>query len=222
MRGGGSLTQVATRATAASMAEAGSSTTSTYHVPVLCEQTIQLLLADKPGGTFLDCTLGGGGHAIAMLQVRTFEACVQPVLKENGGHLYCADRDPDALASAGARLEDFTASGHATLLHSNFASLPSVLRATAAGGSQHHCSSPQSDACLCFKLLYSVASSVGTHCAALFVTQQPRRAAPPFWTGCCSTLASHRTRRNQPTRGRMLNCMQLHTPTARPCILRSA
>jgi len=58
------------------------------------------------------------------------------VLKENGGHLYCADRDPDALASAGARLEDFTASGHATLLHSNFASLPSVLRATAAATTQ--------------------------------------------------------------------------------------
>ena len=53
------------------------------------------LLRPERGGLFLDGTLGGGGHAEALLE-RGPEA-----------RLIGVDRDPDALAEAGARLERF-------------------------------------------------------------------------------------------------------------------
>src|SRR5258705_2340324 len=37
------------------------------HVPVLKEEAVQLLLTD-PNGTYVDVTLGGGGHAAAILE----------------------------------------------------------------------------------------------------------------------------------------------------------
>src|SRR2546422_9396991 len=37
------------------------------HVPVLKEEAVQLLLTD-PSGTYVDVTLGGGGHAAAILE----------------------------------------------------------------------------------------------------------------------------------------------------------
>ncbi|TMQ59723.1 MAG: 16S rRNA (cytosine(1402)-N(4))-methyltransferase RsmH [Candidatus Eisenbacteria bacterium] len=37
------------------------------HVPVLKEEAVQLLLTD-PNGTYVDATLGGGGHAAAILE----------------------------------------------------------------------------------------------------------------------------------------------------------
>ncbi len=37
------------------------------HVPVLKEEAVQLLLTD-PSGTYVDATLGGGGHAAAILE----------------------------------------------------------------------------------------------------------------------------------------------------------
>jgi 16S rRNA (cytosine1402-N4)-methyltransferase len=53
------------------------------------------LLRPERGGVFLDGTLGGGGHAEALLE-RGADAV-----------LYGVDRDPDALAEAGRRLERF-------------------------------------------------------------------------------------------------------------------
>lgn len=37
------------------------------HIPVLCDQVIEAVRASD-GGRFLDCTFGGGGHALAVLQ----------------------------------------------------------------------------------------------------------------------------------------------------------
>ena len=54
---------------------------SSYHVPVLLQQTIDALLTDC-GGTYLDCTLGGGGHSSAILEA----------IAPSGGHLFSADR----------------------------------------------------------------------------------------------------------------------------------
>jgi len=67
---------------------------SAYHAPVMVEEVMGVLRPER-GGTYLDGTLGGGGHAEALLE-RGPEA-----------RLVGVDRDPDALAEAGRRLERF-------------------------------------------------------------------------------------------------------------------
>lgn len=93
-----------------------------YHVPVLCAEAVEWLISD-PSGTYVDCTLGGGGHSAALLSE----------LKPHGGHLISLDRDPDALDAASKRLKPYIASGHSSLVRSNFGSLPDALR-TVRGG----------------------------------------------------------------------------------------
>lgn len=70
------------------------------HRPVLLRETVEALRV-LPGGTYIDGTLGGGGHAEAVLTVLG-----------GTGRLLGIDQDPDALAAAGERLkgyENFTA-----------------------------------------------------------------------------------------------------------------
>jgi 16S rRNA (cytosine1402-N4)-methyltransferase len=67
---------------------------SGYHAPVMVRECLDLLRPER-GGTFLDGTLGGGGHAEALLE-RGAEAV-----------LYGVDRDPDARAEASVRLARF-------------------------------------------------------------------------------------------------------------------
>ena len=67
---------------------------SAYHAPVMVEEVMGFLRPER-GGLYLDGTLGGGGHAEALLE-RGAEA-----------RLVGVDRDPDALAEAGKRLERF-------------------------------------------------------------------------------------------------------------------
>ena len=62
------------------------------HEPVLLEQTLELL-APVPGATFVDGTLGPGGHAEALLER------IGP-----DGRLFGIDRDPRAIAFARRRL----------------------------------------------------------------------------------------------------------------------
>jgi len=68
---------------------------TTYHSPVLAEEVVELLRSAK---SVLDGTLGGGGHAEALL-----EAGIERVLG--------VDRDPEAVAAAHARLERFERTG---------------------------------------------------------------------------------------------------------------
>lgn len=82
------------------------------HVPVLLEAVIKYL-APVPGGIYVDGTLGGGGHAAAIL------AAAGP-----SARLIGIDRDPAALALAGARLQ---AHGNVTLCRGNFRHLEQVL-----------------------------------------------------------------------------------------------
>lgn len=63
-----------------------------FHRPVLLNETIALL-DPKPGGVFLDATLGGGGHAAAILER------ISP-----NGILVGIDRDPEAIEYARQRL----------------------------------------------------------------------------------------------------------------------
>lgn len=67
---------------------------SGYHAPVMVREVMDVLRPER-GGLFLDGTLGGGGHAEALLE-RGPEA-----------RLIGTDRDPDALREAGERLARF-------------------------------------------------------------------------------------------------------------------
>lgn len=64
-----------------------------HHVTVLLRATVQQLDV-RPGGRWLDGTLGGGGHAEAVLDASSPD-----------GWLLGLDRDPAALAAARARLQ---------------------------------------------------------------------------------------------------------------------
>ena len=69
--------------------------TGKYHVPIMVSEVLELLAPER-GGIFVDGTLGGGGHAEAVLRA----------LPESG-RLFGIDRDDDALNEAGARLARF-------------------------------------------------------------------------------------------------------------------
>ena len=62
----------------------GNLSTSNYHIPVLIGETIAGL-AIRPGGIYVDCTFGGGGHSKAIL------ANLGPK-----GKLFAFDQDEDA------------------------------------------------------------------------------------------------------------------------------
>jgi 16S rRNA (cytosine1402-N4)-methyltransferase len=64
------------------------------HVPVLLQEAIEYLAPER-GGIFVDCTLGLGGHAQAVLQ------------KGSGARLIGIDRDPNAIELAAERLAPF-------------------------------------------------------------------------------------------------------------------
>ena len=66
-----------------------------HHVPIMVSEVLELLEPAR-GGIFADGTLGGGGHAEAVLSA----------LPE-GGRLFGIDRDDEALRAAGARLARF-------------------------------------------------------------------------------------------------------------------
>jgi len=83
------------------------------HVPVLVEEMLALL-APRPGGTYVDATVGAGGHAEAILER------IAP-----GGRLIGLDRDAEALLVARQRLARFGAA--VTLVHANFTRLRQVL-----------------------------------------------------------------------------------------------
>jgi 16S rRNA (cytosine1402-N4)-methyltransferase len=67
------------------------------HVPVMLDRIVELLAPAlaEPGSVVVDCTLGLGGHARALL-----EAAPQ-------ARLVGLDRDPQALAAAGERLHEY-------------------------------------------------------------------------------------------------------------------
>ena len=88
-----------------------------HHVPVLMEEVIHYL-APGAGMTIVDATLGGAGHAAAIL--------------ERGARLIGFDRDPEALAHAGARLSQY---GEAAMLQQqNFSNLLAAGRELAPDG----------------------------------------------------------------------------------------
>lgn len=82
------------------------------HESVLLQEAIEGL-SIQDGKTYVDCTLGGGGHSEAILRV----------LK--GGHLIAFDQDDFALEYAANRLKDFS---NITYIKSNFRHLKEELQ----------------------------------------------------------------------------------------------
>src|SRR6266511_4261950 len=79
------------------------------HTPVLLNEVLGGL-APHSGGRYVDGTLGGGGHAAAVLEASAPD-----------GRLLGIDADPAALAAAGARLAAF--GERVRLAHGNFRDL---------------------------------------------------------------------------------------------------
>ena len=63
-----------------------------FHIPVLVSEVTDFLRVTE-GGLYVDCTLGGGGHSLAIL--------------EKGGAVIGLDRDKEAVAYAAKRLIGF-------------------------------------------------------------------------------------------------------------------
>ena len=82
------------------------------HIPVLLNETIEAL-AVGPGGRYIDCTLGGGGHAAAILDHSS-----------PGGQLLGIDADPWAIEIARARLVAYGNS--VKIINENFAELEAI------------------------------------------------------------------------------------------------
>jgi 16S rRNA (cytosine1402-N4)-methyltransferase len=82
------------------------------HIPVLAQEVFAAL-APRPGGTYIDGTLGGGGHALAIV------TAAQP-----GGKLLGIDADPAALAAATQRFSKAGVPAESyRFVHGNFAQL---------------------------------------------------------------------------------------------------
>jgi len=90
------------------------------HVPVLLEETLELL-AVRPGGLWVDGTLGLGGHAEAVLRATAPD-----------GRLVGLDRDEEALERARTRLVPFGA--RVRLAHADYREIPARLGDERASG----------------------------------------------------------------------------------------
>lgn len=82
-----------------------------HHIPVLFSETIDSLNI-VPGGVYVDCTAGGGGHSSAILE------------RLGEGRLIAVDRDPEAIATLDAR---FGGDTRVTLVHDNFFNIKAIL-----------------------------------------------------------------------------------------------
>lgn len=88
---------------------------ATLHVPVMMEEVLAFL-RPRPHADFLDGTVGGGGHAAALLEASA-----------PNGRVLGLDRDAEALAAAERRLAPFA--GRYVLVHENFSQALAALSA---------------------------------------------------------------------------------------------
>ena len=82
------------------------------HIPVLLNEAIEALRV-QPGGRYVDCTVGEGGHAAAILEKSS-----------PGGQLLAIDADPQAIAVARRRLLPYGKS--ALLVNDDFKNLEGI------------------------------------------------------------------------------------------------
>jgi 16S rRNA (cytosine1402-N4)-methyltransferase len=89
------------------------------HFPVLVEEVTEFL-NPHPHGIYVDCTLGGAGHALKILE-----------RSSPTGQLIGIDRDEQAIEEAHKRLRPYEA--RTTIIHGNFSDLGEILRELAIG-----------------------------------------------------------------------------------------
>lgn len=82
------------------------------HIPVLLEETLRYL-EPKPGGVYIDGTLGGAGHSLEIIKR------IVP-----GGTLLGIDQDADAVAAAGKRLEAYK--DNVVIVRDNFRNIRTI------------------------------------------------------------------------------------------------
>ena len=85
------------------------------HETVLLHETVDGLDI-KPDGVYVDCTLGGAGHAQYLLDQLGLQ-----------GHLYAFDQDMTAINNAKLKLADYVEKGQVTFIHQNFRHLKQAL-----------------------------------------------------------------------------------------------
>ncbi len=83
------------------------------HIPVMMKEAVYFLNC-MPGKIFVDCTLGGAGHALAVLRK------IMP-----DGLLIGIDQDEDAILNAKGLLKQYES--NIRLFHENFVNLPAIL-----------------------------------------------------------------------------------------------
>ncbi|MCD4762936.1 MAG: 16S rRNA (cytosine(1402)-N(4))-methyltransferase RsmH [Desulfobacterales bacterium] len=83
------------------------------HIPVMLTEVVHYLNC-KPGKIYADCTLGGSGHASAILE---------KIIPD--GILIGIDQDIDAIKNAKRKLKPYELNIH--LFHDNFINLPKIL-----------------------------------------------------------------------------------------------
>ncbi|MDD2440550.1 MAG: 16S rRNA (cytosine(1402)-N(4))-methyltransferase RsmH [Clostridiaceae bacterium] len=85
------------------------------HQSVLAADVLRLLQV-RPDGCYVDCTLGGGGHAASILDGLGPD-----------GLLIGIDRDRDALEAAKSRLQGHPSPAQRILVHANFSDLAQIM-----------------------------------------------------------------------------------------------
>ncbi len=91
------------------------------HIPVLVKETLQFLSC-QPSGIYVDCTVGDGGHAEAILERLVGE-----------GRLIGLDQDEEAIKRTAERLKKYR---NLTLIRDNFRNLAPVLKKLALPAAQ--------------------------------------------------------------------------------------
>lgn len=86
-----------------------------YHIPVLLKEAIDSLEI-KPGGIYLDATLGHGGHTLEILK--------------HGGIVYGLDQDPTNLETATNRIKEAGLDQNFQPVNSNFNNIKDVCEKT--------------------------------------------------------------------------------------------
>ena len=86
------------------------------HLPVLFRECIENLEIKK-NGTYVDCTTGGGGHSLGILE-----------RLEEGGRLLCFDKDEQALEAADERLSTCITKATYRMIKSDFAQVKDQMK----------------------------------------------------------------------------------------------